>query len=102
MALAADLARWSHYLDRPTGEVQMVPVDQLDDDGTWPSEDEIDAGLDAGHLVPIEPLGSSVEYGSMAEFAEFAGDGRRRHRSEDALGTTALSCGSRARACALL
>ena len=62
-ALTAHPAQWTHYLDRRTGEVQMVPVDRLDDEGVWPSEDEIDAGLDAGHLIPIEPVGASVEYG---------------------------------------
>lgn len=85
MALTANPAQWSHYLDRRTGEVQMVPVDRLDDEDTWPSGDEIDAGLDAGHLVPIEPLGSSVEYGWMTEFAASMANGRLRDRLEGAL-----------------
>ena len=85
MALTADPAAWSYYLDRRSGEVQMVPVDRLDDEGTWPSEDEVDAGLDAGHLTPIEPLGSSVEYGWMAEFAVSVADVRLRDRLEAAL-----------------
>jgi hypothetical protein len=85
MALTADPVQWSHYLDRRTGEVQMVPVDRLDDEDTWLSEDEIDAGLDAGHLVPIEPLGSSVEYGWMAEFTATVGNARLRDRLEVAL-----------------
>ena len=85
MALTADPAAWSYYLDRRSGEVQMVPVDRLDDEGTWPSGDEIDAGLDAGHLIPIEPLGSSVKYGWMAEFAASVADARLRDRLEVAL-----------------
>lgn len=85
MALTANPAEWSHYLDRRSGEVQMVPIDRLDDEGTWPSGDEIDAGLDAGHLIPIEPLGSSVEYGWMAEFAASVADARLRDRLEVAL-----------------
>jgi hypothetical protein len=42
MALTADPAQWSHYLDRRTGEVQMVPVDRLERlagggaSGGWP------------------------------------------------------------------
>jgi Uncharacterised protein family (UPF0158) len=86
MALTADPAAWSYYLDRRSGEVQMVPVDRLDDEGTWPSGDEIDAGLDAGHLIPVDPLGSSVEYGWMAEFAASVGNARLRDRLEAALG----------------
>jgi hypothetical protein len=85
MALTADPAAWSYYLDRRSGEVQMVPVDRLDDEGTWPSGDEIDAGLDAGQLIPIEPLGSSVEYGWMVEFAASVADARLRDRLEVAL-----------------
>jgi len=85
MALTANPAEWSHYLDRRTGEVRMVPIDRLDDEGIWPSGDEIDAGLDAGHLIPIEPIGSSVEYGWMAEFAASVADARLRDRLEVAL-----------------
>lgn len=85
MALTANADEWACYLDLRSGEVQMVPVDRFGDDDDWPSEDEIDAGLEAGHLIPIEPLGSSVEYGSMAEFAETVGDARLRDRLEVAL-----------------
>ena len=85
MALTANPAQWTHYLDRRTGEVQMVPVDRLDDEGVWPSEDEIDAGLDAGHLIPIEAVGASVEYGWMTEFAASVANGRLRDRLEAAL-----------------
>lgn len=85
MALTANPDQWSHYLDRRTGEVLMVPVDRLDDEDAWPSGDEIDVGLDAGHLVPIEPLGSLVEYGWMAEFAASVSNGRLRDRLEGAL-----------------
>jgi len=63
----------------------MVPIDRLGDDDAWPSEDEIDAGLDAGNLIHIEPLGSSVEYGWMAEFTATVGDTRLRDRLEVAL-----------------
>ncbi len=85
MALTADPTQWSHYLDRRTGEVHTVPVDRLDDQDTWLSEDEIDAGLDAGHLVPIEPLGSSVEYGWMTEFTATVAAARLRDRLDTAL-----------------
>jgi len=85
MALTANSAEWSCYLDLRTGEVQMVPVDRFGDDDDWPSEDELDAGLEADHLLPVEPLGSSVEYGWMAEFASSVGDARLRDRLEVAL-----------------
>jgi hypothetical protein len=63
----------------------MIPVDRLGDDDDWPSEDEIDAGLDAGQLIHVEPLGSSVEYGWMAEFAATVGDAPLRDKLEIAL-----------------
>lgn len=85
MALTANAAEWACYLDVRSGEVQMVPVDRLGEDEDWPSEDELDAGLEAGHLIPIEPLGSSVEYGWMAEFASSVGDAQIRDRLELAL-----------------
>jgi hypothetical protein len=85
MALTANPGEWSCYLDLRTGEVQMLPVDRLGADPDWPSEDEIDAGVDAGHLVHVEPLGSSVEYGWMAEFGATVGDARLRDRLEVAL-----------------
>lgn len=66
MALATNPAARSGHLDTRTGEVLLVPVDRLGDDDGWPSGDEIDAGLDAGHLLAIEPLGSPVEHGWMA------------------------------------
>ena len=63
----------------------MVPVDRLGDDEDGPSEDEIDAGLEAGHLIHVEPLGSRVEYAWMAEFAATVADARLRERLEIAL-----------------
>ena len=85
MALTSNDAEWTCYLDVRTGEVQMIPVDRLGDEDDLPSADEIDAGLDAGHLIPVEPLGSRVEYGWMEEFTETVGDARLRDRLEVAL-----------------
>ncbi len=85
MALTTNAGEWTCYLDVRTGEVQMVPAHCLDGDGDWPSEEEIDAGLAAGHLLHVEPLGSSVEYGWMAEFASTVGDARLRDLLEVAL-----------------
>jgi hypothetical protein len=85
MALTANSDEWSCYLDVRTGEVQMVPADRFGAGGDWPSEEEIDAGLEAGYLVHIEPLGSSVEYGWMAEFAGTVADARLRDLLEVAL-----------------
>jgi hypothetical protein len=36
-------------------------MDRLDDDDEGVSGDEIDAGLNAGRLIHVEPLGSNVE-----------------------------------------
>lgn len=84
MALTADSAEWTCYLDVRSGEVQMVPVDLAEDDD-WPLADEIDAALDTGHLIPVEPLGSRVEYGWMPEFVATVGEDRLRDRLEVAL-----------------
>jgi hypothetical protein len=85
MALTADPGQWSCYLDVRSGEVQMVPVDRFGGGDDWPSEEELDAELEAGHLIPIEPLGPSVEYGWMAEFTGTVGAARLRDRLEVAL-----------------
>ena len=92
MALTTNDAEWSCYLDVRSGDVRMVPVDrELSDD--WPSEEDIDDGVDAGHLVPIEPLGSSVQYRWMAEFTATVADARLRDRLETALdGRGAFRC----------
>jgi uncharacterized protein UPF0158 len=84
MALTAnpDAQRW--YVDTRSGEVLMVPVDRFGDDD-WPPEDEIEAGLDAGHLIAVEPLGSSVEYGWMVEFGSSVGDARLQELLDVAL-----------------
>ena len=85
MALTGNSSSWTYYLDVRSGEVQMVPVDRLEVDGDWPSADAIDDGLDAGHLVPVEPLESSAEHGWMTEFTATVGDARLRDRLEVAL-----------------
>ena len=84
-ALTTNPGEWTCYLDVRNGEVQMVPVDRLGGDEDGPSEDEIDAGLAAGHLIHVEPLGSRVEYAWMAEFAATVADARLRERLEIAL-----------------
>ncbi len=85
MALTANADEWTCHLDLRTGEVQMLPIDRLGADDDWASEEELDAGLEAGHLIPVEPLGSSVEYGWMAEFTSSVSDARLRDRLEVAL-----------------
>jgi len=78
MALTTNAGEFTCYLDVRNGGVQMVFVDRLGGDDDWPSEEEIDAGMAAGHLLHVEPLGSSVEYGWMAESAGTVGDARLR------------------------
>ena len=60
-------------------------MDRLDDDDEGVSEDEIDAGLNAGRLIHVEPLGSNVEYRWRAEFTGAVRDARLRDRLEVAL-----------------
>jgi hypothetical protein len=86
MALTTSPEESMCYLDLRTGEVLMVTRDRFDDDDdAWPSRDEIHAGLTGGHLLAIEPLGSSVEYRWMAEFTATVRDERLRDRLEVAL-----------------
>jgi hypothetical protein len=85
MALTTNPVEWTCYLDVRNGEIQMLPGGHLGEDDDWPSEEEIDAGLAAGHLIHVEPLGSSIEYGWMAEFASTVGDVRLRDLLEVAL-----------------
>jgi hypothetical protein len=85
MALTTNVAEWTCYLDVRTGEVQMVPLDRLGEDEDGPSEEELDAALEAGHLIPVEPLGSRVEYSWMADFVATVDDARLRDRLEVAL-----------------
>jgi Uncharacterised protein family (UPF0158) len=85
MALTSNHGEWTCYLDLETGEVRMVPIDRLDDDGDGLSKDEIDAGLEAGRLIHVEPLGSKVEYRWRKEFAGTVRDARLRDQLEVAL-----------------
>ncbi len=85
MAMTMNPGEWTCCLDVRSGEVEMVPAAHLGADGDWPSEEEIDAGLAAGHLIHIEPLDSSVEYGWMEEFASSVGKAGLRNRLEAAL-----------------
>jgi hypothetical protein len=84
-ALTANPDEWRCYLDARSGEVQMTLADPFGADDEWPSEEEIDEGLAAGRLIPVEPLGSAVEYGWMAEFTETVRDSRLRDLLEVAL-----------------
>src|SRR2546425_9880570 len=85
MALTSNPGEWTCYLDLETGEVRMVPMDRLDDDDAGLAEDEIDAGLGAGRLIHVGPLGSKVEYRWMEEFPRTVRDVRHRDRLEVAL-----------------
>ena len=86
MALTSNHGEWTCYLDLETGEIRMVPIDRLDVDDDGLSEDEIDAGLEAGRLIHVEPLGSEVEYRWMEEFVGTVRNVHLRHRLEVALG----------------
>jgi Uncharacterised protein family (UPF0158) len=84
MALTMNPGEWTCYLDLRTGEVHLLAAYAGDrEEGL--SEAEIEAGLEAGHLVGIEPLDPSVEYGWMVAFTETVGQRRVRERLDDAL-----------------
>jgi Uncharacterised protein family (UPF0158) len=85
IALTSNAGEWTCYLDLRTGEVHMLGAYGLGNEADGPSEDEIDAGLGAGLLVRVQPLGSSVEYGWMVAFAETVRQDRLRMRLEIAL-----------------
>ena len=53
------------YLDLRTGQVVTHVTGAPGEDGEL-SEEDVDAGLAEGHLVHIERLPSSLEYGWMA------------------------------------
>jgi hypothetical protein len=84
-ALSSNADEWTSYLDLRTGEVQTMPFAHWDDEDDWPSPEDIDDGLAAGHLLAIEPLGARVEYTWMADFAATVTDGRLRDRLDIAL-----------------
>lgn len=85
MALTTRMDEWECYLDLRTGAVHMVRPAPFGDEDEGLSEEEVDAGLAQGHLIPIEPLPSSVEYGWMVEFAESVAERRLRELLEVAL-----------------
>lgn len=86
MALTSRAEEWACYLDVRNGEVQMVAIGRFGgDDDDRPADEEIEAELEAGHLIHVEPLDSSVEYGWMTEFAESVADARLKARLEIAL-----------------
>ena len=80
MALTWHMDQGGHYLDVTSGHI--VSFTGVDDE---PGEEEIDAGLAEGRLVPIEPLPASVEYSWMAAFAESVEDRQLRRLLEVAL-----------------
>jgi hypothetical protein len=82
-ALTTNDGESSFYLDLRTGQVELAGPSVDTDVG--PPAEEIDAGVAAGHLILVEPLGSRVEYGWMVEFAETVGDERLRGRLDVAL-----------------
>jgi hypothetical protein len=85
MALTSHMDEWACYLDLRTGVVRMVPLTPFGDKDEELSEEEVETGLAEGHLIHIEPLPSSVEYGWMVEFAESVTEPRLRDRLEVAL-----------------
>ncbi len=80
MALTWHMDEGGHYLDLTSGHI--VSFTGIDDEL---AEEEIDAGLADGRLVPIAPLPSSAEYSWMAAFAESAKDRQLRRLLEVAL-----------------
>jgi len=84
MALTMNMEEHGCYLDLRTGRVEMTADPDLVGD-VAPSEEEVDKGLAEGYFVHIEPLGSSVEYGWMADFADTVTDPSLRDKLAVAL-----------------
>lgn len=98
-ALTSHTGETANYFDLRTGDVQSVGLGLLSGIEDALSKDDIEAGLAAGHLIPVEPLPSSVEYGWMADFADSVAEPRLQeplrvalngrgafHRFKDVLG----------------
>jgi hypothetical protein len=83
VALTSNSDEMRSYLDVRTGEVPLLPIDHIDEEL---SEDDIETDLAAGHLVPIEPLGSDVEFGWMVEFTASETNRELQARLDAALG----------------
>ena len=75
-ALTSHAGETANYFDLRTGDVQSVGLGLLLGlDGAL-SKGDIEAGLAAGHVIPVEPLPSSVEYGWMADFTDSVAEPR--------------------------
>ena len=86
MALTWRSDEHEFFLDVRTGEVRQSRLSAFGGDAEDElTEDEADEGLAAGHLIRIEPIESSVEYGWMPDFAASVADARLRDRLERAL-----------------
>jgi len=84
LAMTWQSAEHESYLDLRTGQVVTSASWGSGEDGEL-SEEDVDAGLAGGHLVHIERLPSSTEFGWMAEFAASVRDPRLRERLDRAL-----------------
>jgi hypothetical protein len=85
LALTSHPDETANYFDLRTGEVQIDYLYPLSDIEDAPSKGDIEAGLAAGHLIPVQPLPSSVEYGWMAAFADSVLDPRLQELLQVAL-----------------
>jgi Uncharacterised protein family (UPF0158) len=88
LALTMHSGEWASYLDVRTGAVHMWRTDtfgaEREDEDL--SEEEVEAGLAEGTLIPVEPLESSVEFEWMAEFADTVAGPRLRPSLQTVLG----------------
>ena len=75
-ALTSHTGETANYFDLRTGDVQSVGLGLLSGIEDALSKDDIEAGLAAGHLIPVEPLPSSIEYGWMADFTDAVAEPR--------------------------
>ena len=82
LALTWRMDEGRYFLDSETGEV----IAWTGADDPEHSEDELDARLAEGRLLPIDPLPSSVEYGWMEEFAAAVGNPALCWQLDGALG----------------
>jgi len=86
MALTWRSDEWECYLDLRTGEVHQSPAYGRKAEEYELSPDDVDEALAEAHLILVEPLPSSVEYGWMEEFVASVRDPRLRELLDVVLG----------------
>lgn len=84
IALTMHMGEQRSYLDLRTGGVELAANEIIGSDAGL-SEEEVETGFAEGHLIPIQPFSSQIEYRWMAAFVETVADRRLREMLDLAL-----------------